>query len=637
MAKFRLELYDSTNSSRELIIPTDDLVFAKMIDELNGDNSLSIGISRGSDSWSMIENRKFIRVVNLDDESYLPFRIKQKQDIRTEKDSPTGFLECEHIKYDMLEEIYPKWTPYVQAEPLTVMNEIMGESSFTVGTISPATKLDVVLNFGSVLELVDDVRERLGSDLIVNNDKTVSILPRGTNRSARLRYTRNLTGIRRNIDTRDLFNVVYPAGGGEPPADIGGDNILDTVSAEHIVESISGATISSHSRLVPSDDSWNNYHFEVTRAVGGVSIGVRRKIIDSIAGSQVVITTALSSLTVGDYFKIVADASGTDFNYIRDAASIASHGTVEAAHFNKSIVEARNLLFNPDFSREFVSGIGENWSVVTIGGSFPVAAVTDPNFVRYGSKSQKIEEADAGEGIKQSVILETDSIYSLYVWVYVISGNVKLELNDGVDDQPSASGETAETSIIGVWTQLIVEGITAKTTVGTVKILSNSAQSEFYVDSVMVEKAARLSVPNEFYPISGARLLWDEGFDTLQENKTPKTKYIINAVDLYEMDPDAFQYDKIEVGDTILVQDDELGIDISARVQSKKMDLLEPWKTEYEIENFVDRLPKTLRNEARRNSRLNQSVGNLMGRRVDDRRLSNSGLSVNKRELHILG
>ena len=153
----------------------------------------------------------------------------------------------------------------------------------------------------------------------------------------------------------------------------------------------------------------------------------------------------------------------------------------------------------------------------------------------------------------------------------------------------------------------------------------------------MVEKAARLSVPNEFYPISGARLLWDEGFDALQENKTPKTKYIINAVDLYEMDPDAFQYDKIEVGDTILVQDDELGIDISARVQSKKIDLLEPWKTEYEIENFVDRLPKTLRNEARRNSRLNQSVGNLMGRRVDDRRLSNSGLSVNKRELHILG
>ncbi len=636
MAKYRLELYDSANSSREIIIPTDDLIFANMTDELNGDNSLAIGISRTSDTWSLIENRMIIQVVNLDDESYLPFRIKQKLDIRTEKDPPTGLLACEHIKYDMLDEVYPKWTPYVQANPTAVMNEILSESSFTVGTISPATKLDVVLNFGSVLELVDDVREKLGSDLIVNNDKSVSIFARGTNRNARLRYTRNLTGIRRNIDTRDLFNVVFPAGGGEPPADIGGDDILETVPAEHIVTSISGATINSHNRLVPSDDSWNNYHFEVTRAVGGVSIGARREIIDSMAGSQVVITTALSSLTVGDYFKIVADASGTDFNYIRDAGFIASHGTVEAAHFNRSIVEARNLLFNPDFSRDFVSGLAENWSVVTIGGSFPVSEVTDRNFVRFGSKSQKIEEADVGEGITQSVILKTNSIYSLYVWVYVVSGKVQLEFNNGADDQPSTSGETAETSITGVWSQLIVEGIIAQSTGGTVKILSREAQSEFYVDSVMVEKAARLSVPNEFYAISGARLLWDEGFDALQENKAPKTKYVINAVDLYEMDPDAFQYDKIEVGDTILVQDDELGIDISARVQSKKLDLLEPWKTEYEIDNFADRLPKTLRNEARRNNRLIRNIGNLMGRRVDDRKLSDGGLAVNKRELRIL-
>jgi len=101
--------------------------------------------------------------------------------------------------------------------------------------------------------------------------------------------------------------------------------------------------------------------------------------------------------------------------------------------------------------------------------------------------------------------------------------------------------------------------------------------------------------------------------------------------------PDAFKYDKIEVGDTILVRDDELGKDISVRVQSKKLDLLEPWKTEYEIDNIADRLPKTLRNEARRNNQLNNSVGNLMGRRVDDRKLSNSGLSVNKRQRRKLG
>ena len=52
---------------------------------------------------------------------------------------------------------------------------------------------------------------------------------------------------------------------------------------------------------------------------------------------------------------------------------------------------------------------------------------------------------------------------------------------------------------------------------------------------------------------------------------------------------------------------------------------------------FDDRLPKTLLKEARRNNRLIRNIGNLMGRRVDDRQLSDSGLAVNKRELRILG
>ena len=632
MSKFRLELFDSINSARKAILPTADLIYAKRNDELNGVNSLSVGITISSELWSSMNLLEVIRVVNLDDESYESFRIRQKLELRKVSSSPVGELECEHLKYDMLDEVYPKWTPYVQAEPSTVLNELLGESSFSVGTISPATKLDVIFSYNSVLDLLDDVRERLGSDLIVNNDKTVSIMTRGSTRDARIRYARNLKGIRRNIDTRELFNVVYPVGGGEPPADIGGDTVLDTEAAEHIVSAISAATISSHARLVPSNDSWNNYYMEVTRALGSATVGARRLITDSIAGSQVVITSAFSGLTVGDYFKIVADASGSDIKYIRDAGSIGSYGTLESTHLKSSIVESRNLLINSDFSGNYSSGIADSWSVVTLGAAFPVTGNTNSNFIKYGSKSQLLHEADPGEGIKQSITLEIDSIYSLYVWIYAVTGNVKLELHDGVADQPSSSGKTAQSSVNGVWTQLMVEGITAQGTGGIVKILSNTIDSDFYIDSVMLEKSSRISVPNEFYPISGARKLWDEGFDALQANKTPRSKYAVSAIDLFEADPDSYPYDKLEVGDTITLQDDELGIDITARIQSKRWNVLEPWDAEFEIDNFIDRLPRRLKNDRKNRKNIDTNLSNLMGRRVDDRQLEELTLVVNVRE-----
>ncbi|MCH7819069.1 MAG: phage tail protein [Candidatus Marinimicrobia bacterium] len=632
MTKHRLELFDRSDSARRSIFPTADLIYAKRVDELNGINTLSIGITLSSELWSSINPLEVIRVVNLDDESYESFRIRQKLELRRGNNSPEGRLECEHLKYDMLDEVYPKWTPYAQAEPSTVINEILGESSFSVGTISPATKLDLVLSYNSVLDLLNVVRERLGTDLIVNNDKTVSIKRRGSLKEARIRYARNLKGIRRNIDTRELFNVVYPVGGGEPPADIGGNAVLGTEAAEHIIFSISGATLSSHQRLVPSDDSWNNYYMEITRALGSATIGARRLITDSIAGGQLVVTTVFSGLSVGDYFKIVADASGSDIKQIRDAGSIDSFGRIESTYFNRSRVEARNLLFNTDFSGNYSSGIADNWSVVTLGAAFPVTENINTDFIKYGSKSQLITEADPGEGMKQSVTLEVDSVYSLYVWVYVSQGNVKLELYDGVADQPSNSGKTAQTSLTGVWTQLMVEGITAQGTGGIVKILSNSIDTDFYIDSVILEKSTKLSVPNEFYPISGARILWDEGFDALQSAKNKKVKYTVSAIDLYEADPDGYPYDKLEVGDTITLQDDELGIDIRARIRSKRWNLLEPWSAELEIDNFTDRLPRIFKKENKNRNDTATYISNLMGRRVNDRQLEETALIVNVRE-----
>lgn len=60
--------------------------------------------------------------------------------------------------------------------------------------------------------------------------------------------------------------------------------------------------------------------------------------------------------------------------------------------------------------------------------------------------------------------------------------------------------------------------------------------------------------------------------------------------------------------------------------------MLEPWDAEFEIDNFIDRLPRRLKNDRKKRKEFDLNVSNLMGRRVDDRQLEELTLVVNVRE-----
>ena len=75
-----------------------------------------------------------------------------------------------------------------------------------------------------------------------------------------------------------------------------------------------------------------------------------------------------------------------------------------------------------------------------------------------------------------------------------------------------------------------------------------------------------------------------------------------------------------------------IGIDITARIRSKRWNVLEPWDAEFEIDNFIDRLPRRLKNDRKIRKEFDIKVSNLMGRRVNDRQLEEATLVVNVRE-----
>lgn len=593
MGDWRLEIFDSSNTTRQAVIPRSAVAGGTRVEELNGEDTLIFSMDRGSEHWDTIDLRDIIRLVDLGANTSKSFRVRSIRDQRR-GDTIQGVVDCEHIKYDMLAEIYTRWKPFVDADPDAVIDDVLGFSAFSSSTISPATLIDAVLNYGSVFERLEGIRRTLDTDMTVNENSTIRFGVRGSNNNVKIKYAKNMRGIDRLQDVHEFYNKLYAFGAGEPPISIGGINDASVQGAEHIIESHSSkVTIGLHNRMVVTNDSLNNLWAEITRANTVAAIGERQRILDSVADDTIIMATGFSGTVItGDYIKIVSNATGDEVQFVKDQQSINSFGTLAADLPLNDISGTVNLLLSSAFDDDYTGGLCNNWTEV--GSVTTKAENTDDDFIRFGNASQHLTGADSGEGIQQTITLEDVAYYSYGVWIFIVTGSVRIELFDGVADQPSG-GVTAESTVTGTWIQILLEGVQADDTGGIVKILSNGAASEFYVDAAVVEKLSRLSSPNEFYRISGSRRLWDQAVDNLRQNNSPRKTYAVGVADLYEGDREVYQYEQFEIGDTITIEDSELGINVTARVQRKEWDIFNPWDAKIQIDNFNDKIGRTLR------------------------------------------
>lgn len=622
---FRLEVYDNSNTNRKGILPQDEVVSAFRIEELNGQDTLTFVMNRASAQFSTIAFRDIIRLVDLLANSHASFRVRSIKDERI-GETLSATIECEHIKYDMIGEVYPRWKPFVKALPSVVIDDVLAFSAFSNATPTPPTLIDEVLNFGSVMEMLESIRINLNTDMTVNEDKTINFAARGSDNNVRVKYSKNMLSIQRKQDVHDFFNVLYPFGKGEPPITIGGLNNAGIQGAEHIVESISGATIGFHNRMVVSDDSLNELYLEVTRATAAGSIGTRRRILDSTADDTCVVPTVFASLTVGDYMKVVSNSSGDEVNFVKDAGSISTYATLGSTLNISSIAGTVNLLLTTALDGAYSSGLCENWDEI---GTVTTAENTDLDFIRFGNRSQKVSGAADGEGISQDITLVDGQLYSAAVWIFIVSGEVHIEFFDGDVDIPGDG--SANSTQTGVWVQILVEGVTAAATDGIIKILGSDlgGDSEYYVDAVVIEKLSRLSSPSEFYKISGARDLWNKGVDILRQRSSPKFTYAVGVADLYEGNRESYKYDQFSIGDTVTVEDSELGIDVDVRIVRKSWNIYDPWEARIEIDNLVDRLDQQQKDSREKFRREDRNRGIEGGRRSEDRLIAGGNTQSN--------
>lgn len=209
-------------------------------------------------------------------------------------------------------------------------------------------------------------------------------------------------------------------------------------------------------------------------------------------------------------------------------------------------------------------------------------------------------KAAGGQGIQRTFTAIADKEYASVVWVFVESGNVRVELKTGTNFFPdeniaSVKRATPTRAQTTLWV-VTIQGLIATGTSGAIRVLAHEGAATFYVDAAMVVESAYAPTEGVFIADNSATTLWYETYDALQDAKDPKLTYDVDGLDLFEYDRAGYSGDQITPGDTIKVVDEELGIDVSLRCIKKNSDILEPWKTRFEISNAPKRITEEVEN-----------------------------------------
>ena len=165
------------------------------------------------------------------------------------------------------------------------------------------------------------------------------------------------------------------------------------------------------------------------------------------------------------------------------------------------------------------------------------------------------------------------------LWTNTLNGtfyidNVMLEAAPVEQTQPTIwkpTGATAGAAVTKLAGQYFVEDETAKNKYGRI-IADGSKRNRigFYINNDISDPAALLAAT----------------WEALQATKLPKVTYQVAVLDLAKVE--GRTYKEVMLGDTVLIIDDELNLQIQARCLEIKYDLVEKERTELQLESFQD-------------------------------------------------
>lgn len=261
--------------------------------------------------------------------------------------------------------------------------------------------------------------------------------------------------------------------------------------------------------------------------------------------------------------------------YVSDSSSISSYGVREGVFHEPTLEDVINLVSTPALDGSYTSGLCENW---TKSGNPAVSKNTNADYYLYGRASQHIQSTSGEQGIQQSVSITTGTIYSLTANIFLVSGTVRIQVNDGTSFYKRGASVTGS----GLAT-VHIENWKANNSTVTVKIFQEGAGSaDFYVDSVQIAEGA---CAKPFTIGKSADTLWNRAEEYLNTHKNPEITYEVDLVDFYGDIRAGKEADKFGIGDTIQVVDPTLELDVITRVMEREVDILRPWRVKVRLDN----------------------------------------------------
>jgi len=271
--------------------------------------------------------------------------------------------------------------------------------------------------------------------------------------------------------------------------------------------------------------------------------------------------------------------TGRNADFVQDATSISSIGTVVGKYENPDIQDTINLVLTPAFDGTYTAGLCENWTKV---GNPTVAENTTSTFRTHGSSSQKITAVAVGEGVSQNVDVEFGKSYSLYAKIYIDNtdeGSVLVQI-----DETGASGQWQEYVNGSQWIEVFIANFTVGAGVGNIKvsILSTGEASTFYIDAAMVHQGPEI---HPFVDGDTADILYDEALTHLNQVKDAIVTYEIDLFNLYELNRGELAEEDFDEGDLVRIVDRDQSLDSKFQVVRKEYDLFNPQEAKILLEN----------------------------------------------------
>lgn len=199
-----------SNYGSALLVEAQNLSITKRINSIP---NLSFDLPPTSNVYSDLTTDAFIKV---NDELFIIREIVQKRD---NAGGVYDSVSCEGIISELIDTFVPAYEG-VNVSVSTALTAILTGSRFSVGNVSAiSTSNDLFIEDTTALEGLNKILENWSCEFVVsstqdvNNKFPISLYATiGSNNSVQFRYAKNIKGITKTIDARDVITRLYPFG-----------------------------------------------------------------------------------------------------------------------------------------------------------------------------------------------------------------------------------------------------------------------------------------------------------------------------------------------------------------------------------------------------------------------------------------